>query len=54
MGEKAASLAVEAVPAAIHHPQAGGGLQLSMDGIVLFNPAYRGAIPAPWATANRA
>jgi RNA-directed DNA polymerase len=40
----------------------GRWLPLSMDGIVLFNPAsvavtryrYRGAIPAPWATANHA
>jgi RNA-directed DNA polymerase len=37
-------------------------LPLSMDGIVLFNPAsvpviryrYRGAIPTPWAKANHA
>ena len=40
----------------------GRWLPLSADGIVLFNPAsvavtryrYRGAIPAPWATANHA
>jgi hypothetical protein len=58
---QAAPLALETVPAAVHHTLRAMATT-SMNGIVLFNPAsvtvtryrYRGVIPTPWAQANPA